>query len=111
MTAGAATRPSRNQPGARRMWSGPKGTSTEDRLARAQEAKKALLERFRSAPKPGDPAYEEQQAKLKAVAEARRLREEKRAKQKAEEDARRAEAARLKAERFGAACVFLSLLL
>ena len=74
------------------MWSGPKGTSTEDRLARAQEAKKALLERFRSAPKPGDPAYEEQQAKLKAVAEARRLREEKRAKQKAEEDARRAEA-------------------
>src|ERR1700752_459384 len=81
------------------MWSGPKGTSTEDRLARAQEAKKALLERFRSAPKPGDPVYEEQQAKLKAVAEARRQREEARARQKAEEEARRAEEARLKAER------------
>ena len=52
-----------------------------------------------SAPKPGDPVYEEQQAKLKEVAEARRQREETRARQKAEEDARRAEAARLKAER------------
>src|SRR5436190_7311799 len=81
------------------MWSGPKGTSTEDRLARAQEAKKALLDRFRSAPKPGDPVYEEQQAKLKAVAEARSQREEMRAKQKAEEEARRAEETRLRAER------------
>ncbi len=35
------------------MWSGPKGSSMEDRLDRAQEAKKALLERFRSSPEPG----------------------------------------------------------
>jgi hypothetical protein len=85
--------------GTRRMWSSPKGTKVEERLERAAEAKKALLERFRSAPKPGDAEYEAQQAKLKAIAEERRQREELRAKQKAAEDARRAEEARLKAER------------
>src|SRR3954469_4271821 len=79
------------------MWGSPKGSSVQDRLDRAAEAKKALLERFRSAPKPGDPQYEEKQAQLKAVAEARRQREELRAKQKAEEEAARVEAARLKA--------------
>src|SRR6266496_4268855 len=77
--------------GAGRMWSGPKGSSMEDRLTRAQEAKKALLDRFKTAPKPGDAEYEEQQAKLKAIAEARREREELRARQKAEQEARRAE--------------------
>ena len=30
------------------MWSGPKGASVQERLDRAQEAKKALLERFKS---------------------------------------------------------------
>ena len=45
------------------MWSGPKGSSVEDRITRQNDAKKALLERFKSAPKPGDSAYEEQQAK------------------------------------------------
>jgi len=44
------------------MWSGPKGASMQERLDRAAEAKKALLERFRSAPKPGDPAYELEQS-------------------------------------------------
>ena len=29
------------------MWSGPKGASVQERLDRAQEAKKALLERFK----------------------------------------------------------------
>jgi len=81
------------------MWSGPKGSSVEDRITRGKDAKKALLERFRSAPKPGDAAYEEQQAKLKAVAEARRQREEQRERERAAEAARIAEEARLKAKR------------
>ena len=50
-------------------------------------------------PGPGRPEYEERQAELRAVAEARRQREEARARQKAAEEAARAEAARLKAER------------
>src|SRR5215210_8252696 len=78
------------------MWRSPKGTKVDERLSRAAEAKKALLERFRSAPKPGDPEFEAQQERLRQIAEARREREELRAKQKAEEEARRAEEARLK---------------
>ena len=81
------------------MWSGPKGASVQERLDRAQDAKKALLERFKKQPGPGDKEYEERQAQLKAVADARREREELRVKQKAEEAVRRAEEARLKAER------------
>src|SRR4051812_37654525 len=96
---GAAHPGLKKHAGARRMWSGPKGSSMEDRLTRAQEAKKALLERFKTAPKPGDAEYEEQQAKLKAIAEARREREELRARQKAEDESRRAEEARLKSAR------------
>ena len=80
------------------MWSGPKGASMQERLDRAAEAKKALLERFKKQPGPGDKEYEERQAQLKAVAEARRQREEARERQKAAEEAARAEAARLKAE-------------
>ena len=79
------------------MWSSPKGATVQERLDRAAEAKKALLERFRSAPKPGDAEFEEKQAHLKAIADARRQREELRATQKAEDEARRAEQARLKA--------------
>jgi hypothetical protein len=81
------------------MWSGPKGASVQERLDRAQEAKKTLLERFKSKPGPGDKEYEERQAQLKAIAEARQEREILREKQKAEDAARRAEEARLKAER------------
>src|SRR6185503_14756855 len=81
------------------MWSGPKGASVQERLDRAQDAKKSLLERFRQQPGPGDKEFEERQAALKAVAEARREREEKRAKEKIELEARRVEEARLKAER------------
>jgi membrane protein involved in colicin uptake len=81
------------------MWSGPKGSSVEDRITRQNDAKKALLDRFKSAPKPGDAAYEEQQAKLKDIADARREREALRAKQKAEEEARRIREAKQKAER------------
>src|SRR3954463_3993463 len=81
-----------------RKWSGPKGSSMQDRLDRAAEAKKALLERFKKQPGPGDKEYEERQAQLKAVAEARPRREGAREKKRAEEEARRAEEARLKAE-------------
>jgi hypothetical protein len=56
------------------MWSGPKGASVQERLDRAQEAKKALLERFKQQPGPGDKEYDERQAQLKAVADARRER-------------------------------------
>ena len=41
------------------MWSGPKGASVQERLDRAQDAKKSLLERFRKQPGPGDQEYEE----------------------------------------------------
>jgi uncharacterized protein DUF6481 len=80
------------------MWSGPKGASVQERLDRQNEAKKALLERFKKQPGPGDKEYEERQAYLKAVAGGRRERETLRAKEKAEEAARRAEEARLRAE-------------
>ena len=64
--------------------------------ARSEEA---LLERFKSAPKPGDAGLRGAAGEAEEIAEARREREELRAKQKAEEEARRAEEARLKAER------------
>ena len=57
------------------MWSGPKGASVQERLDRQNEAKKALLERFKKQPGPGEKEYEERQAHLKAVAEGRRERE------------------------------------
>src|SRR5260221_332763 len=57
------------------MWNGPKGASVQERLDRAQEAKKALLERFRQQPGPGDKEYEERQAALKASADARAAKE------------------------------------
>src|SRR3954452_5473267 len=77
-----------------RMWSGPKGSSMQDRLDRSAEAKKTLLERFKKQPGPGDKEYEERQAQLKEVAEARRQREGERGGQRAAEEAGRAEARR-----------------
>ena len=62
------------------------------------EAKKALLERFKSQPGPGDKEYEERQAQLKAIAEARRQREDAAREAEGRRGGRRAEAARLKAE-------------
>lgn len=67
-------------------------TNFDDRLSAAAAAKQALLERFRARPTVGDPAWEEQQAALKAVADARDVRN---AERKA---AKEAEAARLAAE-------------
>ena len=81
------------------MWSGPKGASVQDRLDRQNEAKKALLERFKKQPGPGDAEFEKRQAELKSIAEARRQREEERERRRVEEEARRVEQARVKAER------------
>ena len=67
-------------------------TNFDDRLSAAAAAKQALLERFRSRPTAGDPAWIEQQAALKAIADARDARA---AERKA---AKEAEAARLAAE-------------
>ena len=67
-------------------------TNFDDRLSAAAAAKQALLERFRSRPSVGDPAWIEQQAALKAIADAREARAaERRA-------AKEAEAARIAAE-------------
>ncbi|MEA2741076.1 MAG: hypothetical protein QOH05_4383 [Acetobacteraceae bacterium] len=67
-------------------------TNFDDRLSAAAAAKQALLERYRSRPAAGDPAWEEQQAALKAIADARDVRA---AERKA---AKEAEAARAAAE-------------
>jgi len=67
-------------------------TNFDDRLSAAAAAKQALLERFRSRPSAGAPAWIEQQAALKAIADARDARA---AERKA---AKEAEAARLAAE-------------
>ncbi|MDR3529589.1 MAG: DUF6481 family protein [Rhodopila sp.] len=67
-------------------------TNFDDRLSAAAAAKQALLERFRARPAVNDPAWIEQQAALKAIADAREARAaERRA-------AKEAEAARVAAE-------------
>lgn len=77
-----------------------------DRRKAAIEAKKALLEKFKSRPDPHDPAVAERQAARKAAAEARAEREAERRKARQEKLAREAaerkaaaEARRLEAER------------
>ena len=65
-------------------------TNFDDRLSAAAAAKQALLERFRSRPAAGDPAWIEQQAALKAIADARDARA---AERKAAKDAEAARAA------------------
>jgi hypothetical protein len=67
-------------------------TNFDDRISAAAAAKQALLERFRAKPAAGDPEWLEQQAALKAVADAREARA---AERKAAKDA---EAARVAAE-------------
>jgi hypothetical protein len=67
-------------------------TNFDDRLNAAAAAKQASLERFRSRPGAGDPAWIEHQAALKAIADARDVRT---AERKA---AKEAEAARVAAE-------------
>jgi hypothetical protein len=65
----------------------------DDRIGAAEAAKKAVLERFLARPKGDDPAFQEKQAELKAVADARAARA---AERKA---AKEAEAAQAAAER------------
>ena len=54
--------------------SGFKGNKLDDRLSAAANAKKAMLEKFRSRPGPDDPAVMEREAARKAIAEARAQR-------------------------------------
>jgi hypothetical protein len=67
-----------------------------ERQRAAQEAKKALLSKFKSAPGPEDPAVQARLAERKRIADARAQRE---AEREAERQAKLAEEARLKAER------------
>jgi len=79
-----------------------------ERRNAANEAKKALLERFKSKPAADDPAVQARQAERKAILEARAIREAEKARLKQEKLAREAaekaerealaEAARLAAE-------------
>ncbi|HEY0184908.1 MAG TPA: DUF6481 family protein [Rhodopila sp.] len=71
-------------------------TNFDDRLSAAAAAKQALLERFRSRPAVGDPAWIEQQAALKAISDAREARA---AERKAAKEAEAARAAAEQAER------------
>ena len=78
-----------------------KGESFQDRQAAVIEARKALLEKFKSRPGPDDPAVKAREAERRAVAEAREKRaaerEAARLAKEAEDAARKAaeEAARL----------------
>jgi hypothetical protein len=80
-------------------------TNFDDRLSAAAASKQALLERFRSRPTVGDPAWVEQQAALQAIADARDARAAERKAAKEAEAARLAaeEAARRKQEQVAAA--------
>ncbi|TIO23211.1 MAG: hypothetical protein E5X96_09190, partial [Mesorhizobium sp.] len=84
-----------------------------ERRNAANEAKKALLERFKSKPAADDPAVLARQAERKAILEARAIREAEKARLKQEKLAREAaekaereavaEAARIAAEEAAAA--------
>jgi hypothetical protein len=73
--------------------SGFKEPSLSDRQKAAVNARKAALERFRARPRPGDPAFEQQQADRKSDAAERTVARNARAAEKAEKKARTAEAA------------------
>jgi hypothetical protein len=82
----------------------PKHNNTvADRLGAAAAAKRAMLERFKARPAADDPAYIEQQAALKAIADAREARAaERRAERAAEAEREAAAAAAKKAEQAAA---------
>ena len=63
--------------------------SFRDRQAAAQQARKAMADKFLARPKydPHDPAVAEREARRKAILEARVAREAERAKRKAEQEA------------------------
>lgn len=68
----------------------PNDRSFTDRQSTSQNAKKALLERFKARPGPDDPIMQQRRAEREAVAQARAARD-------AEKAAARAEAERLAA--------------
>ena len=70
---------------------GFKHNNFNDRMTTAANAKKAVIEKFRQMPKPDDPAVQQRQAELKAIAEARDARN---AQRKAEREAAALEAKR-----------------
>lgn len=72
----------------------PTDNGFADRLKTAAEAKKKLLERFKTAPKPDDPALVAKRAEREVIAAAREERRAERDRLKREENARQlAEAA------------------
>jgi membrane protein involved in colicin uptake len=77
-----------------------KGVEFSERQSAAANAKKALLEKFKAKPGPGDPAFEQRQAERLAAAEARNAARERRLKEKQEarEAALQAEQAAREAE-------------
>ena len=83
-----------------------KGAGFNDRRDAAANAKKALLEKFKSRPAADDPDLLRKQAEMKAIAEAREVRAAERAKlkeadlerQRLEAEAALAEQARMQAE-------------
>ena len=66
-----------------------KGSTFEDRRTAAADAKKALLERFKSRPPADDPQVLARAAERRAIQEARDIRVAERNRLKAEEEARR----------------------
>ena len=73
--------------------SGFREPSLSERQAAAAEARKAALEKFRAIPRPGDPAFAQQQADRVARATERATASQARATLKAEKKARDAEMA------------------
>ena len=70
---------------------GFKDNNFNDRMTTAANAKKAVIEKFRKMPGPDDPAVQQRQAEMKALADARDLRA---AERKAEREAAALEAKR-----------------
>ena len=68
----------------------------DDRISAAAEAKKAVLARFLARPKVDDPEFQQRQAELKSISDAREIRTAERKATKA------ADAARLAAEKAAA---------
>jgi len=69
---------------------GFKEQGLDERLKRAAEAKKAILEKFKARPGPDDPDVVKREQERAAIAEARRVREAEKAERKAKEAEERA---------------------
>lgn len=76
-----------------------KSPDLSERLSRAADAKKTLLQKFKKAPGPGDAAWEQKAAERKVVAEARAAREAERLAAKKVRDAEQKRLAEIEAAR------------